>query len=188
MGNKKVIVSAAILLCIALVAGWLFTRYYNLPARQADNPLIEMKEAIPGSHEQGMGAEDMVVIRISYPSKDGIVTGEKVVQKKLLPVLMAETVLAEYLSGLKGGLEETKLLGVYRDSNNIFYIDLSDEFRRNFSGDVMQEFYLLKSLFDTVITNIAGTVDVRLLIEGREIESIGGHLYVLYGLKETVAD
>ena len=113
---------------------------------------------------------------------------EKKIHGSPLPVKMAEAVVAEYLKGLKEGLRDTKLLGVYRDRGNIFYIDLSDEFRRNFSGDAGQEFYLLKSLFETVTANIAGTEDVKVLIEGKEIESIGGHISSFYPLKETVKE
>ena len=184
MENKRNIAIAIIVLLVAVLSGWLFTRYYQSPSEKAESPLIELKEAAPGSQEHfGITGEDTITVKIFHPSEDGIVAEDKTVANKPLPVAMAEVVLAEYLKGLKEGPKDTKLLGVYRDRNSVLYIDLSEEFRRNFSGDARQEYYLLKSMFDTVVANIAGIEDIRLLIDGKEIESIGGHFSSLYGLK-----
>jgi hypothetical protein len=185
MENKKnIIVVVVLLLFIAALSGWLFTKYYYIPSGKNNSPLIELKEDIPQNQAAfGITEEDTITVKIFYPSEDGVTPEDKTVQNKPLPVSMAEVVLAEYLKGLKGWSKDTKLIGIYRDRNSVLYIDLSEEFRRNFSGDARQEYYLLKSLFDTVITNVAGTEDVRLLIEGKEIESIGGHFSILYGLK-----
>lgn len=180
---------AVIVLFVAVLSGWLITRYYQSPAEKHDSPLIEMKEGMPKNQAAfGISGEDTIMVKIFYPSEDGAVAEDKTVPNKPLPVAIAEAVLTEYLKGLKEGLKDTKLLGVYRDRNSVLYIDLSEEFRRNFSGDARQEYYLLKSLFDTVVANVAGTEDIRLLIEGKEIESIGGHFSSLYGLKGMFAN
>lgn len=185
MGNKKNIIAIAVLLLfIAALSGWLFTKYYYATAEKNDSPLIELKDSVSQNQAAfGISGEDTIAVKIFYPSEDGVTPEDRTVPNKLLPVTMADVIIEEYLKGLKEGLKDTKLLGVYHDRNNVLYIDLSDEFRRNFLGDAGQEYYLLKSLFDTVVTNIAGTEDVRLLIEGKEVESIGGHFSILYGLK-----
>jgi hypothetical protein len=188
MENKKNIIAVAVLLLfIAVLSGWLFARYYHAPAEKSGSPLIELKDGTPQDYQNraafGISGEDTIAVKIFYPSEDGVTPEERTVPNKPLPVAMADVVIEEYLKGLKEGLKDAKLLGVYRDRNNVLYIDLSDEFRRNFSGDARQEYHLLRSLFDTAVTNVAGTEDVRLLIEGKEIESIGGHFSILYGLK-----
>ncbi len=184
MENKRNLLIILALLFAAALSGWLFTRYHQSTTERPETPLIELKDGMPKNQGAfGVSGEDTISLKIFYPSEDGIVAEDKIVPNKPLPVAMAEAALTEYLKGLKAGHKDTKLLGVYRDRNNVFYIDLSDEFRRNFSGDVRQEYYLLKSLFDTVVSNVAGAEDVRLLIDGKEIESIGGHYYSLYGLK-----
>lgn len=184
MKNKRNLLIALLLLLIAALSGWLFTRYYHASAEKSDNPLIELKEDIPQNQAVfGINGEDTITVKIFYPSEDGVTPEDRTIPSKPLPVAMADVVIEEYLKGIKEGLKDAKLLGVYRDRNNVLYIDFSDEFRRNSYWDARQEYYLLKSLFDTVITNVAGTEDVRLLIEGKEIESIGGHFSILYGLK-----
>ncbi len=185
MENKKNIIAVVVLLLfIAVLSGWLFTKYYYIPSGKNNSPLIELKEDTPQNQAAfGINGEAMIAVKIFYPSEDGVTPEDRTIPHKPLPVVMADVVIEEYLKGLKEGLKDAKLLGVYRDRNNVLYLDLSDEFRRNFYGDARQEYYLLKSLFDTAVTNVAGTEDVRLLIEGKEIESIGGHFSILYGLR-----
>jgi len=64
---------------------------------------------------------------------------------------------------------------------------LSDDFRRNFWGDALTEFLLLKGLYQSIIANVEDIVDVKVLIEGKELETLGGHLYLMYPLKDIVS-
>lgn len=189
--NRKFIpIAIAILLAVAL-SGWLTAKYYLFTDKKADNLLVELKDNATEGLEISMASgENIATVKIFYPSEEEMIVEERAIQSQPLPVLMAEEVITEYLQGLESGsfvskgLSDTKILGVYMDKVGILYIDLSDEIRRNFSGDVRQEYYLLKSLFKTVITNIAAVNDVKLLVEGKEVESIGGHFYSLYPLKK----
>jgi spore germination protein GerM len=80
-----------------------------------------------------------------------------------------------------------RLLGIYKGTDGMLYIDLSDEFRRNFQGDVFAEFLLLKGLYESIISNIQDIQDVKILIEGKETETLGGHFFLLYPLKDMVS-
>jgi spore germination protein GerM len=106
---------------------------------------------------------------------------------------MAEEIVKEFLRGPsqmnRSGIPvATKLLGIYPGNDGILYVDLSDEFRRNFQGDAIGEFLLLKGLYDSILSNVTGVDDVKIVIEGKEIESIGGHLFALYPLKNTLSE
>jgi hypothetical protein len=188
MALKKKISVILIVLLVSAAAGWLAARYYfsqdaisdSLPpgvAKEIIEELLPMK--VIG---------DEVTVKIFHPSQDEIIATEIKVGHSPLHMEMVEIVMTEYLKGLGEGFEGAKVLGVYRDRRNFLYIDLSDEFRKNFSGDARQEFLLLQSLYKTVVSNFPWVEDVRLLIEGKEIESIGGHFISLYGLKEIFAD
>jgi len=188
MGNKKYIVIALLCLIVAAAAGWFVTKHFQSAARQFKQPLIELKggEATVNSALPAVTSDDdTVAVKLFLPSDEGITIVERRIQNNPLPVKMAEELAAEYLKGLKEGLNDTKLIGVYRDKRSIIYIDVSDEFRKNFSGDIRQEFELLKSLYQTITVNIPDTEDVRLLVDGKEIESLGGHFNALYPLGDT---
>ncbi len=189
MKDKKYILIAAAVLLVAVLAGWLVTKFYLVPENTVGQPLIELKDGTPEEKKTpAEGSDDTVQVKIFCPSETGTTVEEKKIPYVPVPVKMAESILSEYLRGLKEGLRDTKVVGVYRDRSNIFYIDLSDEFRRNFSGDARQEYYLLKSLFETVMVNLPGTEDVKVLIEGKEVESIGGHFSCFPPLKEIFQD
>ncbi len=184
--KKKISIVLVVLLISA--AGWFAQKYYFFQDAIVDRlPPSITKETIEETLPIKV-IEDEVTVKIFRPFEDKIVATEVKVGHRPLHVEMVEAVLAEYLKGLGGGLAETKILGVYRDRQNFLYIDLSDEFRRNFSGDAKKEILLLQSLYNTIVSNFQWVEDIRILIEGREIESIGGHFISLYGLKEIFAD
>jgi hypothetical protein len=188
MGKKYSLIALLILLSAA-AAGWFVTMYLQSPAGQFKQPLIELKGETAGNSALPPAiTDDAVTVKIFLPSDEGITVEERRIQNNPIPVKMAESVVSEYLRGLKEGLKDAKLLGVYRDKRSIIYIDLSDDFKKNFSGDIKQEYALLKSIYQTITVNIPGTEDVRLLVDGKEVESLGGHFNALYPLGETVRE
>lgn len=138
------------------------------------------------------GIEDLFSLRIYYPVGDRLRIEERRLPMRTAQLAIAEAAVQEYLKG-PGGMavsnipEDVRLLGLYKDANGILYIDLSDEFRRNFHGDAVAEFLLLKGLYESLISNIPDIQDVRVLIEGKEIETLGGHFYLAYPLKDMVS-
>ena len=101
----------------------------------------------------------------------------------------AQAVINEFLQGPAGVPgspvpRNAKLLGLYFGTDNILYVDLSDEFRRGFQGDALSEFLLLRGLYESLMSNVAGITDVKLLIDGKEIESLGGHMFANRALGE----
>ncbi len=137
--------------------------------------------------------DDFSFIRVYYPSDERLIMEERRVKRQVSLVAIAEATVEEFLKGPSNrGKSDipigTKLLGVYSGSDKILYLDFSDEFRRNFQGDALTEFLLLKGLYDSIISNVTDVDDVKVIIEGKETESIGGHLFVLYPLKNTLAE
>jgi hypothetical protein len=185
--KKYILLIASVMLLAAGAAGWLMTRHYLAPSAGLKQPLMELKgEDHWGKDNAAGGAEGAVPVKIFSPSPEGVSVIEATISDAPLPTKMAEAVVVEYLKRLYEGQASVKLLGIYRDRRNILYIDFSDELRRRFSGDAQQEYALLSSLFETIVANIVGIEDVRILIEGKEVESIGGHFTILSPLKETI--
>jgi spore germination protein GerM len=136
--------------------------------------------------------QDLITVRMYYPSEDRLVMEERKVKRRASVAAVAEEIAAEYLKGPSTGRSEVpadaRVLGVYSGNDGILYLDISDEFRRNFQGDAMAEYMLLKGLYESIISNVSGIDDVKILIEGKEIESIGGHLFALYPLKNMLTE
>jgi spore germination protein GerM len=137
-------------------------------------------------------AEDLISLKIYHPVSNRLQIEEKRIQRRIDQMAIAQAVVEEFLKG-PAGLQssdipkDAKLLGIYRDADRILYVDLSEEFKRNFQGDALSEFLLLKGLYDSLVSNLNDIEDVKILIEGSETETLGGHLYLSYPLKDMVS-
>jgi hypothetical protein len=183
MNFKKVavVISLISLFIIGVAGGYLyFSRVIS-------------KEKTASEGNAGLqGAEDLFSLRLYYPVDNHLQIEERRLPKRTGQMAMAEVTIDEYFKGPAGAPasnipKDVKLLGLYKGEDRILYVDLSDELRRNFQGDAIAEFFLLKGLYESIISNVEDVQDVKVLIEGKEAETLGGHLYLLYPLKDTVS-
>jgi hypothetical protein len=182
--NTKNILGIVLLVCLFLggVTGGYF--YFSK---------IIVNEKTPAEAEGLLNKpEDLFSLRIYYPVREHLQVEERRLPRRNVPMAIAEATVEQYLKGpidTKSSSipKDTKILGIYKGADRILYVDLSDDFRRNFRGDVFTEFLLLKGLYQSIIANVEDILDVKILIEGKEIETLGGHLYLLYPLKDIVS-
>ena len=146
----------------------------------------------PSPTAQGllMESADISVLRIYQPLDGRLELVEKKIPKRISNTALAEAVIEEFFKqsaaeGASSIPQNVKLLGLYKDEGRILYIDLSDEMRRNFQGDALSEYLLLKGVYESLVSNVQDFQDVKLLVEGKEIETLGGHFYLKYPLKNT---
>lgn len=167
------------------IAGLISGYFYFLTRQKA--PAYEIIQRKGESPQD----TDLSIVRVYYPVKERLIMEERRVRRQPSTASMAGSVVEEFLKGPsidRDSLvpEGVRLLNTFVGKDGILYVDLSDEMRRNFQGDALAELLLLKGLYESVISNIAGIEDIKILIEGKEIESLGGHISILYPLKNTV--
>ncbi|MBF0459488.1 MAG: GerMN domain-containing protein [Nitrospirae bacterium] len=75
-----------------------------------------------------------------------------------------------------------RVLGIYYGIDKILYVDLSSEIKKNFQGDAMKEYLIIKSIYETAASNLE-LDDVKILINGKEEETIGGHYNISVPIK-----
>lgn len=180
--NKTTRLILLVLLFVSGVIGGYFYFAKIIPGEKAS-------EGLPGS---SAGHEELFSLRIYYPVENHLQTEERRIPRKTGQISIAEAVVQEYLQGPSAGTpsympKDVKILGIYKGADRILYINLSDEFRRNFQGDAIAEFLLLKGLYESLISNVEDIQDVKVLLEGKEVETLGGHLHLLYPLKDIVS-
>lgn len=184
MHNKRLWILLILVFFIAGAAGSFFLSKQLSPP-DAPHPAASPSDP-PGERE------DTLTLRVFYPKNRTLQMEEKKVPSRTNQLSVAEAVIEEYFRGpsdssgstIPGGV---KLLGLYRDADMILYIDLSDEFRRNLQGDAHTEYLLLKGLSESLVSNLQDFSDFKILIEGKEHESLGGHFYLGHPLKGLVA-
>ncbi len=138
---------------------------------------------------QTVDALDVMVIRLYLPSNNRLETVERKIPKRSRSSAIAEAVLEEFFrpqSHASPVPQGVRVLGIYRDAALTLYIDLSDELRRNFQGDALAEYLVLKGMHDSLVANLQDLSEIKILVEGKEIESFGGHFYLKYPLKNSL--
>ncbi|MBF0328645.1 MAG: GerMN domain-containing protein [Nitrospirae bacterium] len=185
MNSKWFIAAIIAVLAVASIFGWYMAKNILNKPEGAGDSLVVQSDGMPKMPDFSSGrAGDGSPVKLYIPNDNGTVVEEIRAQKDALPVKTAETIIAEYLK--RSAPKDTKLLGVYKDRSNILYIDFSIELIKNRQLDAKQEFVLLKSIFQTVVSNVQGIEDIKILIEGKEEESLGGHILSLYPIKSYV--
>jgi spore germination protein GerM len=189
MNNRRIItwaIATVLLLVLAAGGGYYFFHNFTITKQQKTTPQTESQELLHGEQD------DAVRIRLHYPVGGRLEVTEKPIPRRIRTSSIAEAVIGEYFKLPVNGTDSVipahvKILGLYRDAMQILYIDLSDELRRNFHADALSEYLLLKGLYETVVSNIPDIQDVKVLVEGKEIETLGGHVLLRYPLKNTVS-
>lgn len=164
---------------IATVIGWLVAKYIMFS---------QEKKISYGINERGteVTSENHKAIKIFLPVDDKIIDEVIYIQKNVLPVEIAEISIKEYIKKFQNGLKNTELLGVYKDRNNNVYLDFSGNIRSDLNSDTKREYLFLKGLYKTISNNISDVEDIKILIDGKESDTICGHLYILYGLRDVI--
>jgi spore germination protein GerM len=189
MINRKIVVwgVSVLLLCgLAAGGGYYFFHNFTITKQQKSSPQTESPESLNGQQV------DAIRIMLHYPVGSHLEVSEKTIPRRIRTSSIAEAVIEEYFKLPVNAADSiipanVKLLGLYRDAMQILYVDLSDEVRRNFHADALSEYLLLKGLFETVVSNVPDIQDVKVLVEGKEIETLGGHVLLRYPLKNTVS-
>lgn len=146
---------------------------------------------LPGSDEAAVHSSaggDFVEVRLLLPKDGKLEPASRKLTHRAKSISFAESVIEEFFRAAEEYSlpQNVKILGIYRDANQMLYIDLSDEVRRNFQGDALDEYLLLKGVYESLVSNVQDFQDLKLLVEGKEIETLGGHFYLKYPLKSIV--
>jgi len=179
--TKIIWIFLIVLFFIAGAAGSYFLMKYLAPAVTQQAAEEQVLQATEG--------QDLVTVRLLLPKNQKLEMAERKLKKRLKSTAFAEAVVEEFFKESANAYtipQQVKILGIYRDMNQVLYIDLSDELRRNFQGDALDEYLLLRGLFESLVSNVQDFQDLKVLVEGKEIETLGGHLSLKYPLKSVV--
>jgi len=145
---------------------------------------------------QGQGLQELdplnsTTLNMFYPLEGKVALEQRVVPRVTGTRAMAAVSVGEFLAGPSDGApsyvpDAVELLGVYLGQDRVLYLDFSSAMTLNFQGDAVAEFLLLRALYKTLKENVYGTSGYRLLVDGKEVDTIGGHIYVLSGLERAV--
>lgn len=133
----------------------------------------------PGSVNEQKTGEGTMTVKVFLPDESRLILEVRVLERVFSQKKVLKSAMTEFLKGspaLKRNIIPVNsiLLGVYVGNDGITYIDLSEDFKRNFHGDALDEFLLLRGLYETAASN-ANIEDMKILIDHKETDTIGGH-------------
>lgn len=184
-GPRSPKVFITVLVFLVLFAGGIAAGYFFFMK-------TTQKKVFLKGPETARPAGAATTIQVYFPIEDRLQAEDRQVPRPPSRLASARVTVEEFLKGPKTAgksyvPEGARLLGVYDGEDGILYIDLSDEFRRNLKVDALGEFLLLRGLYESILTNVYGVADVKILIERAETETLGGHISLLKPLGETVS-
>jgi len=112
--------------------------------------------------------EHLIAVEQEVPYGEGTVEQAK----RILEAELA-TPPAQYLSAIPAG---TTLKALYVTSKGEAYVDLSPELQKNHPGGTTSETLTVYSLVNSLTANLPAITGVQLLVDGKEIDTLAGHL------------
>jgi hypothetical protein len=181
MRNKKAS-GVFILVLIAVFTVSMAMSYFYLKGKfEFDSSFIEeilSRQAITERKEQ---KEDT---RRLYESKETAAQSDNdswAVKNSSLAA--AEDSIRKYLKTY-----EARLLDLYMDKDGVVYVDMGNELKKNFKGDASEELNIIAGLYRNIEPEVPGFTALKILIEGHETETIGGHIDISKPVGKEIAE
>lgn len=184
--KKKHITKFQIILIVFLIViGVIGVFYFFIPWLSSQPVrLIETKTKV------GISEGNKIKMTLFFSLEDRLATEEREVPLRSGDLrAQVGDILKELVKGPVKNLkltpllpEETKIKGIFIDSNGICYLDFSRDIQEKFPGGVWTEFLSLYSIVNTLATNFPGIKGVQILVEGYGVETLAGHIDIRYPL------
>jgi spore germination protein GerM len=122
--------------------------------------------------------------------EDALVSERRRVPPGLTPFDRAKASLQELIAGPKTDAlptvsAEVKIRELFIDDQGTAYIDFSEALSQTHPGGAWAEMLTLRSILQTLVANVPQIKRVQILIEGREVETLAGHIDIRRPLDTT---
>ena len=162
----------------AVVIGWVL--FVGLPRWTAPRP-ADPAIAVPPSEDAK--ASPKIQARLFYlaPSGTALRVVETEVEFGATPAEQARHIVSAqlepapepFVSAIPPG---TKLRNLYLTPDGVAYVDLSAEVSRAHPGGSLAEILTVYSVVNALADNMPAVSGVQLLVEGREVDTLAGHV------------
>jgi hypothetical protein len=174
--NRRALVAVAIAVVAAAGAGILFV---GLPRWYGPKPAAPTSTAAAPAP----GPERRITATLYFVSEDGMsLVG---VQREIPfadPIVeQARRIVEAQMAAAPPGLASpvpgsTTLRALYLSDRGDAFVDLSASARTNHTGGALDELFTVYAIVDALTVNLPAITRVQILIEGREVDTLAGHV------------
>jgi hypothetical protein len=167
--------------------GFLVTLFVVLPRWYEQDSV-----SLPAKTPPGETATRKITAHLFYVTEDGlhlaavdreVVYGEGTVeQARYILEAQLEPAPPPYLSAIPGG---TTLRAVFVSGQGDAYVDLSAEVIAAHPGGSLNELFTVYSIVDALTANLPAVGAVQLLVDGKEVDTLAGHVDLRRPLQEN---
>lgn len=180
------VVTAVALLIIVISSTFWFLRQTLPGAEDLEQNRADEETSVPLIEEPPVSetaTEGSIRVTLFYLSGTGSMLSP---EEREIPFAnslqeQAKQVLQQLLAGSRSGRGSAipsgvELRGLFITQQGLAFIDLSQELIANHPGGTCAEELTVYSLANTLISNFPAVKKIQILVEGREIQSLAGHL------------
>jgi spore germination protein GerM len=195
MTRRRVIAGIAIG-AVAIVLGWGLMTALARVLRQTDPPPAQDEQAPAAQTTPSpTPAVPKIKANLFFASEDGrqlvaveqeipLAEGTVAQARALVEAQLASAAPAPLASTIPAG---TKLRGVYLSDKNEAFVDLDATVRDKHPGGSMNELFTVYTIVNAITTNLGDVQSVQLLIDGREVDTLAGHVDLRRPLRKNEA-
>jgi len=173
--NFKIALAAlwALVVIILVVVGLKLLNELVLVPRRASGPLPTLSSPRPRPRDINVYFADKDAVRLAPERRFAEVgAGAAADAKAIMEELIKGPLSAELYPTIPA---DTRLLNAYA-LGDMLVLDFTHELQTNHAGGSTGELLTVYSIVNTITQNIEGIRRIQMLVEGKEIESLAGHL------------
>lgn len=137
----------------------------------------------PENQAQSEKSSDRIMVHLYFSDSDNsfLISEQRSLSASSRSEALGVQIIKALLEGPKQSLERTIpegtiLRGLYILQNRTAYVDLSREIRDHHPGGAKLELMTIYSMVNSLILNIPEIETVKILIEGKEVATLAGHV------------
>jgi spore germination protein GerM len=182
MNRRRLLVGAAIAI-VAVGMGWALMATLARVLRNTDAPAAE-NPPVQQTTPANAPAVPRIKATLFFASADGrgllpveqeipLAEGTVAQARALVEAQLTATAPAPLANAIPSG---TTLRGLYVSGRNEAFVDLDAAVRDKHPGGSMNELLTVFTIVNTIVTNLPDVQSVQLLIDGREVDTLAGHV------------
>ena len=182
--TRRRVIAGVVIGAIAIALGWALMQFLSqtlqvtAPApEQVGTPAAQPQAPAPAAVPRikatlFFGSEDgrgLVAVEQDIPLAEGIVAQARSLVEAQLAAKAPEPLVSAVPEG-------TTLRGLYVSDRNEAFVDLDKTVRDKHPGGSMNELFTVYTIVNAITTNLPNIQSVQLMIDGREVDTLVGHV------------
>jgi hypothetical protein len=185
--NRRIAIGAAVAVTVLAAIGIILITAPKWSGRAAAVPA-------PPAPVQAPGAERKIKATLHYISEDGLslVAVQREVPFAEAVVEQARHLVQAQLASAPAALAApipagTTLRALFLSERGDAFVDLSGDVRTKHGGGALDELFTVYAIVDTLTVNLPAITRVQILIDGKEAETVAGHVDIRHPLQKNLS-